>query len=335
MRTDQAVTVRREDYTPPPFLCDSIELEFDLDEHRTAVSATMRLSRNPRARANAPLRLDGEQLELLSIEVDGAAVPPRAYVHDEQGLTLLDAGESLTLRTVVAITPAANTSLMGLYVSGGNLFTQCEAEGFRRITFFFDRPDVMARYRVTLRGDAQRYPVLLSNGNLIDEGVDGDTRWAVWEDPFPKPSYLFAVVAGRLVAHEQRIRTGSGRDALLQVWVEPGNLDKTEHAMRSLQRAIRWDEQRFGLELDLDRFMIVAVGDFNMGAMENKGLNVFNTKYVFANPRIATDADFANVESVVGHEYFHNWTGNRVTCRDWFQLTLKEGLTVFRDQEFT
>jgi aminopeptidase N len=221
-------------------------------------------------------------------------------------------------------------------VSNGNFFTQCEAQGFRRITFFPDRPDVMARYTVALHADASRWPVLLSNGNLVDAGVDPDGRqWAVWSDPFPKPSYLFALVAGNLVAQEETIVTRSGREALLQVWVEPGNLDRTDHAMQSLKRSIRWDEERFGLELDLERFMIVAVADFNMGAMENKGLNIFNTKYVFANPRIATDADFANVESVVAHEYFHNWTGNRVTCRDWFQLTLKEGLTVFRDQEFS
>jgi aminopeptidase N len=225
---------------------------------------------------------------------------------------------------------------MGLYVSNGNFFTQCEAEGFRKITFFPDRPDVMAKYKVMLRADKEKYPVLLSNGNLVEEGDLGDGRhYAVWEDPFKKPSYLFALVAGRLVCQEEKYTLQSGREVLLQVWVEDGNLDKTQHAMDSLKNSIRWDEERFGLELDLDRFMIVAVSDFNMGAMENKGLNIFNTKYVLANERIATDADYAGIESVVGHEYFHNWTGNRVTCRDWFQLSLKEGLTVFRDQEFS
>ncbi|MFY7955270.1 MAG: aminopeptidase N, partial [Burkholderiaceae bacterium] len=242
----------------------------------------------------------------------------------------------VVLEIETLINPEKNTSLMGLYVSNGNFFTQCEAEGFRKITYFPDRPDVMAKYRVMLRADKQQYPVLLSNGNLIEEGDLGDGRhYALWEDPFKKPSYLFALVAGKLVCEEQQIRLKSGRDALLQVWVEEGNLDKTAHAMSSLIKSIRWDEERFGLELDLDRFMVVAVSDFNMGAMENKGLNIFNTKYVLANSRIATDADYAGIESVVAHEYFHNWTGNRVTCRDWFQLSLKEGLTVFRDQEFS
>jgi aminopeptidase N len=239
------------------------------------------------------------------------------------------------VRTVSRIRPDANTELMGLFVSNGNFFSQCEAEGFRRITYFPDRPDVMAPYHVTVRADEGRYPVLLSNGNLVEQGrLDGGRHYAVWDDPFAKPSYLFALVAGRFDVHEDRVVRGSGREALLQVYVEPGNLDKTAHAMASLKRAIAWDERRFGLELDLDRFMIVASNHFNMGAMENKGLNIFNAKYVLANPRVATDADYAGIESIVGHEYFHNWTGNRVTCRDWFQLSLKEGLTVFRDQEF-
>ncbi|MDP9108699.1 MAG: aminopeptidase N, partial [Pseudomonadota bacterium] len=251
-------------------------------------------------------------------------------------LRIPNAPKQVTLEIETALAPAKNTSLMGLYVSGGNFFTQCEAEGFRKITYFPDRPDVMAKYTVMLRADKARFPVLLSNGNLIEEGDLPDGRhYALWQDPFNKPSYLFALVAGQLVCQEETYRLKSGREVLLQVWVEPGNLDKTDHAMQSLKHSIAWDEARFGLELDLDRFMIVAVGDFNMGAMENKGLNIFNTKYVLANPRIATDADYANIESVVGHEYFHNWTGNRVTCRDWFQLSLKEGLTVFRDQEFS
>jgi aminopeptidase N len=336
MRTDQPVTVRRLDYTPPDHVVDTIDLRFDLDPARTRVTATMAVRRREDAPAEAPLWLDGEALELLSITLDGSPVPPERLRLTPEGLSIDAPPAAFTLVTEVAIDPGSNTGLMGLYVSNGNFFTQCEAQGFRRITYFPDRPDVMARYGVELVADAARWPVLLSNGNLVDAGTLPDGRHrARWIDPFPKPSYLFALVAGNLVAQEERIVTRSGRDALLQVWVEPGNLDRTDHAMQSLVRSIRWDERRFGLELDLDRFMIVAVGDFNMGAMENKGLNIFNTKYVFANPRLATDTDFANVESVVAHEYFHNWTGNRVTCRDWFQLTLKEGLTVFRDQEFS
>ena len=343
MQTDRSSsTIHRLDYTPPAWLAERIDLVFDLDPARTVVQADTVYRRHPDAPADAPLVLDGEALELLEIAVDGRALAADEYTVDGQRLRITSAlPASFTLRVRTALAPAQNTTLMGLYVSNGNFFTQCEAEGFRRITWFQDRPDVMARYRVTLRADRARVPVLLSNGNLVDQGAlpaaaDGAERhFATWEDPFPKPSYLFAVVAGQLVATEERLRTRSGREVLLQVWVEPGNEDRTGHAMRSLVAAIRWDEERFGLELDLDRFMIVAVGDFNMGAMENKGLNVFNTKYVFATPRLATDVDFANVESVVGHEYFHNWTGNRVTCRDWFQLTLKEGLTVFRDQEFS
>ncbi|MCD6732164.1 MAG: aminopeptidase N [Burkholderiaceae bacterium] len=349
MRTDQPVTIRRVDYTPPAFLVDEVRLEFDLDPDDTVVRATLRLRRNPAHRSAdgkpAPLVLNGEHLSLVDLRIDGRALASHEFAIEGDTLSVPAAPEPFELVTVSRIAPAANTSLSGLYVSNDNFFTQCEAEGFRRITWFPDRPDVMARYTVTLRAPRGRCPVLLSNGNLVASGdceatgPDGADRrgwhWATWEDPFPKPSYLFAVVAGKLVATERRLRTRSGREVLLQVWVEPGNEDRTDHAMQSLVRAIRWDEERFGLELDLDRFMIVAVGDFNMGAMENKGLNVFNTKYVFANPRIATDQDFAAIESVVGHEYFHNWTGNRVTCRDWFQLTLKEGLTVFRDQEFS
>jgi aminopeptidase N len=341
MDMDPNRTIHRLDYTPPAWLAERIDLELDLDPRRTVVTAATRYRRNPAAGAG-PLVLDGESLELLEIAVDGTPLRDGDYDCGPATLSITRAlPEAFELRVVTAIAPDANTALMGLYVSNGNFFTQCEAEGFRRITWFQDRPDVMARYRVTLRADRERFPVLLSNGNLVDQGdapaaVDGAARhYAVWDDPFPKPSYLFAVVAGRLAATERTLRTRSGREVLLQVWVEPGNEDRTGHAMQSLVEAIRWDEERFGLELDLDRFMIVAVGDFNMGAMENKGLNVFNTKYVFATPRLATDLDFANVESVVGHEYFHNWTGNRVTCRDWFQLTLKEGLTVFRDQEFS
>ena len=334
--TDTATpaVIHRADYAPPAFLIDSVALEFDLVPARTIVKNSMRVRRNPGAARAARLELMGEQLELVSVAVNG--VPHAAARAHEHGLTLDDVPDTFELTIVSGCAPAENTTLSGLYVSSDNFFTQCEAEGFRRITYFLDRPDVMATYTVTLRADKAAYPVLLSNGNLIEEGELADGRhFAKWEDPFKKPSYLFALVAGRLVALEERIKSVSGKEKLLQVWVEPHDLDKTRHAMESLIHSIRWDEERFGLELDLDRFMIVAVSDFNMGAMENKGLNVFNTKYVLANPETATDTDFANIEAVVGHEYFHNWTGNRVTCRDWFQLSLKEGLTVFRDQEFS
>ncbi len=326
--------IRRADYAPPAFLIDTVALEFDLVPERTIVKNTMRVRRNPDAARAAHLELIGEQLEFVSAALDGK--PYAAVRVHQHGLTVDNVPDAFELTLVGICNPADNTTLSGLYVSGGNFFTQCEAEGFRRITWFLDRPDVMASYTVTLRADKAACPVLLSNGNLLEEGDLPDGRhFARWEDPFRKPSYLFALVAGKLVALEERVRSGSGKEKLLQVWVEPHDLDKTRHAMDSLIHSIRWDEQRFGLELDLDRFMIVAVSDFNMGAMENKGLNIFNTKYVLANPETATDTDFANIEAVVGHEYFHNWTGNRVTCRDWFQLSLKEGLTVFRDQEFS
>jgi len=334
MRNDQAVTIFRADYRPPDFLVDAVALEFDLDPQVTRVTATMQVRRREPGRAES-LLLDGEDLQLESIELDGH--PLGAGRHRTQDGTLIvdGVGDRGELRLVTRIQPQANTELMGLFVSNGNFFTQCEAEGFRRITYFPDRPDVMAIYTVTVRADAARHPVLLANGNLVEQGRLADGRhFARWHDPFPKPSYLFALVAGRFECNEVRFRTRAGRDVLLQVWVEPGHLDATTHAMASLQRAIRWDEQRFGLELDLDRFMIVASNDFNLGAMENKGLNIFNARYVLANPTIATDDDYASIEAIVGHEYFHNWTGNRVTCRDWFQLSLKEGLTVFREQEF-
>ncbi|SAL25740.1 aminopeptidase N [Caballeronia terrestris] len=326
--------IRRADYAPPAFLIDSVALEFDLVPERTVVKSTLAVRLNPAADATPDLVLMGEQLEFVRAWVDGR---PHEDVHvTENELSVRNIPERFELVIENVCNPAANTTLSGLYVSSGNFFTQCEAEGFRRITYFLDRPDVMATYTVTLRADKAAYPVLLSNGNLIEEGELPDGRhFAKWEDPFKKPSYLFALVAGKLVALEERITSGSGKEKLLQVWVEPHDLDKTRHAMDSLINSIRWDEKRFGLELDLDRFMIVAVSDFNMGAMENKGLNIFNTKYVLANPETATDVDFGNIEAVVGHEYFHNWTGNRVTCRDWFQLSLKEGLTVFRDQEFS
>ena len=338
MRNDDVVTVWRKDYAPPAWRFESIALEFDLDPERTLVTATSVVCRLDRDRRD-PLVLDGEDLELLAIEVDGRPLAAGAYALHADRLQIDAHADRFTLTIRNAIRPRANTELMGLYLSRDSLFTQCEAEGFRRITYFIDRPDVMATFTATLRADRERYPVLLANGNLEAQGVDPGGRkgwhWARWHDPFPKPSYLFALVAGRFVCREEKVRTRSGREVLLQVWVEPGQLERTGHAMDSLKRAIRWDEQRFGLELDLDRFMIVASNDFNMGAMENKGLNIFNAKYVLANPALATDTDYANIESIVGHEYFHNWTGNRVTCRDWFQLSLKEGLTVFRDQEFS
>jgi aminopeptidase N len=334
--TDTATptVIHRTDYVPPAFLIDSVVLEFDLVPARTIVRNTMRMRRNPGATPTARLELAGEQIELVSVAVNGSPYAA-AYAHG-CGLTLDDVPDAFELTLVSACAPAGNTILSGLYVSSGSFFTQCESEGFRRITYFLDRPDVMTTYTVTLRADKAAFPVLLSNGNLIEEGDLPDGRhFAKWEDPFKKPSYLFALVAGKLVCIEERVKSGSGKEKLLQVWVEPHDLDKTRHAMESLIRSIRWDEERFGLELDLDRFMIVAVSDFNAGAMENKGLNIFNTKYVLANPETATDTDFASIETVVAHEYFHNWTGNRVTCRDWFQLSLKEGLTVFRDQEFS
>ncbi|TFW10085.1 aminopeptidase N, partial [Oxalobacteraceae bacterium OM1] len=335
MRTDTPQTIYRKDYTPPSDWVDTVEMGFDLDPEVTRVATRLTMRRNAESR-NKSLVLYGEALELVALRMNGKPVSKRGYTLGNGTLEIFNAPDKVTLEIETALRPAQNTSLMGLYVSNGNFFTQCEAEGFRKITFFPDRPDVMAKYTVMLRADKQTYPVLLSNGNLIEEGDLGDGRhYAVWEDPFKKPSYLFALVAGNLVCQEETYRLRSGREVLLQVWVEDGNLDKTQHAMESLKNSIAWDVDRWGLELDLDRFMIVAVGDFNMGAMENKGLNIFNTKYVLANPRIATDTDYAGIESVVGHEYFHNWTGNRVTCRDWFQLSLKEGLTVFRDQEFS
>lgn len=335
MRTDTNPTIYRKDYTPPSYWVRTVEMGFDLDPAATRVATRMTLTRNPASSEQAVV-LHGEELELVQIRLNGKNLSKRDYKLTDGILRIPTKADDITLEIETLIRPNQNTSLMGLYVSNGNFFTQCEAEGFRKITYFPDRPDVMAQYTVMLRGDKKKYPVLLSNGNLIEQGDLGDGRhYALWEDPFKKPSYLFALVAGQLVCQEQTEKLKSGREALLQVWVEEGNLDKTQHAMDSLINSIHWDEERYGLELDLDRFMIVAVGDFNMGAMENKGLNIFNTKFVLANPRIATDTDYANIEAVVGHEYFHNWTGNRVTCRDWFQLSLKEGLTVFRDQEFS
>ncbi|HEU4853433.1 MAG TPA: aminopeptidase N [Telluria sp.] len=335
MRTDLPQTIYRKDYQPPSYLVDTVELGFDLDPTRTVVASRLVMRRNPDSRKR-DIELSGGDNELVALRMNGKTLSRADYSIAGGMLRILNAPQEVVLEIETIVNPEKNTTLNGLYVSNGNFFTQCEAEGFRNITWFPDRPDVMARYTVMLRADKKRYPVLLSNGNLLEQGDLPDGRhFAKWEDPFPKPSYLFALVAAQLVCQEETFRLADGRDALLQVWVEEGNLDKTDYAMQSLKASIRWDEERWGLELDLDRFMIVATSDFNMGAMENKGLNIFNTKFVLANPRVATDIDYQGIEAVVGHEYFHNWTGNRVTCRDWFQLSLKEGLTVFRDQEFS
>ncbi len=334
MRESTTTLVRREDYAAPAYFIREAEFTFDLDPAKTIVASRLRIERNPAA-APQPLRLHGEELNLLRVLADGSSVPFRQE-GDELVIDSPPQAEAFTLEIRNTCAPEKNTELSGLYTSGGGFFTQCEAQGFRRITYFLDRPDVMAVYTVTIRADKAKYPVLLSNGNLLEQGdLDNGRHFAKWHDPFPKPSYLFALVAGRLVAREQRIRTRGGRDHLLQVYVRPGDLEKTEHAMNSLLASVVWDEARFGLALDLDRFMIVGVEDYNSGAMENKGLNLFNTKLLLASAATATDDDFAAIESVIAHEYFHNWTGNRITCRDWFQLSLKEGLTVFRDQEFS
>ena len=332
-RTETPVTFLRSDYKEPAYTIKSVDLDIALIPARTIVVNRMTIQRTTGGQGQS-LVLHGEEQELVSVRINGEII--REYELTPHTLTLHNLPDSFELSITSANTPDKNTSLMGLYVSNGNFFTQCEAEGFRKITYFLDRPDVMATYQVTLRALKNDFPVLLSNGNLIkQEELGNGWHSAVWQDPFPKPSYLFALVAGKLQAIQRTIKSQSGKEKLLQVWVESKDLDKTEHAMDSLIASIKWDEERFGLELDLDRFMIVAVGDFNMGAMENKGLNIFNTKFVLANPETASDVDYGNVESVVAHEYFHNWTGNRVTCRDWFQLSLKEGLTVFRDQEFS
>ena len=331
MKTDTPQTVYLKDYTPPAFLVDTVDLDFVIEAGSTTVTATLALRRNPAGTARS-LVLDGDELETLSVAVDGQKVP---FLASDSTLTIADVPDAFTLQTVVRIQPETNTRLSGVYRSRDGYFTQCEAQGFRRITWFLDRPDVMAIYTVTLHADKATLPVLLANGNPVAHGEEADGRhWAKWVDPFRKPAYLFALVAGKLDVLRDHFRTASGRDVQLAIYVEPGKLDQCPHAMAALQKSMKWDEERFGLECDLDHYMIVAVGDFNMGAMENKGLNIFNTKYVLARSDVATDVDFENIDRVVAHEYFHNWTGNRVTCRDWFQLSLKEGLTVFRDQEF-
>jgi len=335
--TEAPARIYRKDYRPSAWLVDTIDLRFELDPADTRVTARLAIRRNPAvASGSEPLTLHGEDLELLTVRLNGAALDPADFVVDAKGLRIENPPPAFELETEVRLRPEANTRLMGLYTSNRAFCTQCEAEGFRRITYYLDRPDVMARYTTRIEADKVKYPVLLSNGNRVDQGELPDGRhWVQWEDPFRKPSYLFALVAGDLVCHRGSFTTASGREVALEIWVEPQNADKCEHALASLKAAMKWDEDTYGLEYDLDIYMIVAVDDFNMGAMENKGLNIFNSKFVLAKPSTATDDDYEGIESVVAHEYFHNWTGNRVTCRDWFQLTLKEGLTVFRDQEFS
>jgi len=330
-------TLYRQDYSAPSYLTDEIALTFQLHQDETLVTARSHFRRNPEQTAGErSLFLNGQELELLAITLDFRPLAAHEYALTDAGLTLHSVPDTFVLDITTRIFPDRNTELHGLYRSSGNYCTQCEAEGFRKITYYLDRPDVMARFITRIEADARACPVLLSNGNLVEEGsLDSGRHYAVWQDPFPKPCYLFALVAGVLVCLEDIFVTRSGRTVLLQIYVEARNQEKCSHAMQSLHKAMRWDEEVFGLEYDLDRYMIVAVNDFNMGAMENKGLNIFNSKYVLASPETATDQDYLGVEGVIAHEYFHNWTGNRVTCRDWFQLSLKEGLTVFRDQQFS
>jgi len=361
MRDPNPQTIYLKDYTVPEYLIHSVALNFTLDDENTLVSSRLTLSRNPASQSrDTSLTLSGENLKLMRINLDDGTNPSGTDLHLPEGLwagqprvndlskdQYLQTQDSLIINAVPqqqrfvlsienAINPKANTALEGLYLSNGMLCTQCEAEGFRKITYFLDRPDVMTLFTTTLVGDKDRYPVLLSNGNKIAQGELSDNRhWVTWEDPFNKPCYLFALVAGQLECIADRFTTQSGHDIDLQIFVEKHDIDKCDHAMESLKNAMHWDEQVYGREYDLDLYMIVAVSHFNMGAMENKGLNVFNTKFVLARPDTATDSDYEHIEAVIAHEYFHNWTGNRITCRDWFQLSLKEGFTVFRDQEFT
>ena len=322
----------RKDYRAPDYTITDVALDFDLSADDTVVTAVSHLVRQ--SEHAQPLVLNGEGLTLVSVAVNGQ--PVTDYQQDSHSLTINGLPAECELTIITRFSPAKNTALSGLYQSGEALCTQCEAEGFRRITYFLDRPDVLARYQTKITADKARYPYLLSNGNRVASGELADGRhWMQWSDPFPKPSYLFALVAGDFDVLRDTFTTRSGRDVALELYVDRGNLDRADWAMESLKQSMRWDERRFGLEYDLDIYMIVAVDFFNMGAMENKGLNVFNSKFVLAKAETATDTDYLDIERVIGHEYFHNWTGNRVTCRDWFQLSLKEGLTVFRDQEFS
>jgi len=340
MQNQQPAIIRLEDYRAPDYLIDKTDLSFYLYQEETLVQAKLNIRRNPEAGEGLPeLVLNGEQLDLLEVKLNGQLLSAADYQLDEQYLRLQPAQAEFVLETKVRIYPHKNTALEGLYQSAaGRVYcTQCEAEGFRKITYYLDRPDVMSRFTVRITADISRYPVLLSNGNLIDSGKaeNSDEHFVLWQDPFPKPCYLFALVAGHLSCAEDTFITQTGRKVTLRLYVEPSHIDQVGHAMHSLKKAMRWDEEVYGREYDLDLFMLVAVDDFNMGAMENKGLNIFNTSCVLANPQTATDAAFQRVEAVVAHEYFHNWSGNRVTCRDWFQLSLKEGFTVFRDAQFS
>ncbi|QPK62754.1 aminopeptidase N [Methylomonas sp. LL1] len=339
MRDAAPNTVYLKDYTPPEYLIDNVELNFELDETRTLVHSRLSIRRNPQCKAGGvSLVLMGEELELISISLDGKPLADADFSVSQEAMTIHTVPQDRLFAISIEnrINPQANTALEGLYLSSGMLCTQCEAQGFRKITWFLDRPDVMTRFQTTLTADKSLYPVLLSNGNKIAQGeLDNNLHWVRWEDPFAKPCYLFALVAGQLECVSDSFTTISGRSIALEIFVEQHNVDKCAHAMQSLKNAMSWDEETYGLEYDLDLYMIVAVDHFNMGAMENKGLNVFNTKFVLARPDTATDSDYEHIEGVIGHEYFHNWSGNRVTCRDWFQLSLKEGFTVFRDQQFS
>ena len=332
----EPAVVRLADYAPPGYAVISVDLDFSLDPARTTVHARLDIQRSPKSPSDAPLILNGEQMELISIAIEGDPLDPARYQVDEKTLTVFSPPEAFILETQVVIAPQANTALSGLYLSNGMFCTQCEAEGFRRITYFPDRPDVLATYAVRIEADRKAYPVLLSNGNKLNAGdLPNGRHFVQWADPHPKPSYLFALVGGDLASVDDKFVTRSGREVALQVFVQPHNADKCAYTLDALKRAMKWDEETFGREYDLDIFMIVAVDHFNFGAMENKGLNIFNAAYVLASPQTATDWDYETIESIVAHEYFHNWSGNRVTCRDWFQLCLKEGFTVFRDQEFS
>ncbi|NKC14873.1 MAG: aminopeptidase N [Gammaproteobacteria bacterium] len=330
-------TIRLADYKPPVFNVTAIDLQVDIAEPATTVRSRLQVVRNPLSGDNtSQLELFGLDPELISISIDGIRLEEDGYRIDGERMLIDNISDRCTVAIETRIYPSENTSLEGLYRTDGAYCTQCEAEGFRKITYFPDRPDVLAKYTTTITADEATCPIMLSNGNAVQSGHYGDGRhWVRWEDPFPKPSYLFALVAGDLACIEDRFTTASGRSVQLAIYVEHHNADQCTHAMNALKKSMKWDEEVFGLEYDLDRYMIVAIDDFNMGAMENKGLNIFNSKYVLAKPDTATDTDFANIETIIAHEYFHNWTGNRVTCRDWFQLSLKEGLTVFRDQEFS
>ena len=329
--------IRLADYQPPAYLVETVELRFELEPKNTRVTCRMAITQNPaRDDHSTTLTLYGKDVELVSLSIDGVTREAGSWQLQDETLTLSAVPERAVVEIETLIHPDSNTALEGLYVSSNMFCTQCEAEGFRRITWFPDRPDVMARYTTTLVADKARYPILLSNGNPAQRGeLDDGRHWVTWEDPFPKPSYLFALVAGDLACIEGAFTTRSGRNVELRLYVEHENRHKCEHALASIKQAMRWDEDTYGREYDLDIFMIVAVNDFNMGAMENKGLNIFNSSCVLASPETATDADYYNIQGIIGHEYFHNWSGDRVTCRDWFQLSLKEGFTVFRDQEFS